>query len=131
MIVGVGAISPRFPFGGINSWAIHECKHLLEHVGKVLGTALDRQEHVVALSCCADARLGGWSLGGDQYWRNGWLVAGFVEVLDVKGVVPYLIDGVRCELLLADFELKDKNDGSNQGNDINSPAEPRDRVFEI
>ena len=53
-------------------------------------------------------------LGGNQNWRYVTVVARLVEVLQVQGVVPDLINGMCGEFLFTNFKLKDENDRTNQ-----------------
>ena len=93
--------------------------------------ALNRQEQVVGLLRCADEGGRGCRASGDEDRGDGWLVARLVEVLEVKRVVPHLVDGVGGELLLADLELQDEDHRPNQEDDIDPPAKSRDGILEI
>jgi len=53
-----------------------------------------------------------------------------VEILQVEGVVPNLIDGSPIECAFAGFELDSEDDWAYQQYSINTPAHAGDVVFE-
>jgi len=55
----------------------------------------------------------------------------FMEVFEVKGIIPNLVHTVSSEFLFAYFEFKDKNCWTNQQQDVNASPHARDSVFEI
>ena len=58
-------------------------------------------------------------------------MAGFVEMFQVKRIVPYLINGTGQELVLANLELNNEHDVVHNQDDVNALAEPRDGVLEV
>lgn len=55
-----------------------------------------------------------------------WLM----KVLQIKRVVPDLVDGVPMKLALAHFELKNEDNSLDDENDIDSSTEPRQHKLE-
>ena len=55
----------------------------------------------------------------------------FMEVFEVKGIIPNLVHPVSSEFLFTNFEFKNKNCWANQQQDVNASPHARDRVFEI
>ena len=58
-------------------------------------------------------------------------MTGLVEVLQVKRIVPDLIPVLTLESVGTDFELDDEDRVIDQGNCVNSLAQPRNDKFEI
>ena len=53
-------------------------------------------------------------------------MAGFVEVFQIQGVIPYLVDRCTVKGCLANFELDDEHKRADQEHSINSPSHTRD-----
>ncbi len=62
---------------------------------------------------------------------HGAIMARFVEVLEIKCIIPYLIDGVSSKFTFASLKLDDENNVPYHGHDVNSFAQTRDRILEI
>ncbi len=72
----------------------------------------------------------GWGLRRNDNWGNRAAMALFMEVLQVKGIVEDLVEGVRMKSVLPYLELQNDNRGLEDQDGVGALAHSRNRVFE-
>ena len=88
----------------------------------------------IVLSFCgviADERHDARGIGRDENGRDDPVMARLVEVLEIQGVVRHLIERVTGEFSGSRLEFEDKDDGSDDEEDVDPFPHSGDRVLEV
>lgn len=117
---GSGAIAALLPGSGVDVRSGSKGEDVGEDAGQHLHTALDRQEEIVVVGRHLEQERHRGRGSGDKDRSDDARVTGFVEVLEVEGVVADLVEGVSGELFLAYFELEDEDDAVYEEEDIDT-----------
>ncbi len=128
---GGWAIAASFPLRGIDGRPFGEAQYLGDNGGQAFNIAQDWQEEFVVLWRRGDELDGSPGSSGDQNWCDKSIVAGFVEVLQVQGVVPDLVGSVGREFIFTDLEFENKDDRADEDDDIDAFPQPGDGIFKI
>src|SRR4051812_30793810 len=124
-------ITTTFPRGGVNRTSFGKPQYLLDNLAEGFWSSSDRKQYTIALRCAGIARERLLRGGSDQDWCDVWLMAGLMKVLEVKSIVPNLIDSVRLECLFVHLEFQNENNWPNEENNIDPPSQAWNRVLEV
>ena len=89
------------------------------------------EQHLIVMVGLGDQDEFRTGFRGNQNWRYGRVVAGFVEIFQVERIIPHLVQRIGFEANLSDFEFQDENHRAYEQDDINPLTHARDGVFEV
>src|SRR6185312_6893634 len=114
---GRGTIWGSRPFVGVNRLTGYRFKCRIDEFSK-LGR-LDRYWIAYFVVIQSNVCFGFLCRFGDKQYRNDrFRMTGFVEVLQVQCIIPYLFEGCSLKCDFSDFEFNNKYDGANDQNCI-------------
>src|SRR5579884_311707 len=120
------AVSPDFPLFRIDILPFCPFQNLPNGIAEQVHIGLDWKEEVRVFWGGSDAQGGSFCFGRNQNWGYKTVVTWLVEVLQVQGVIPDLINGVRRKFFFTDFKLEHKDSRPNQQDNIDALTQSRD-----
>lgn len=124
-------IAPTLPGIGIESRAGEQFEYVRDARADLRGAGTHGLRHQRVVGAQHDAEDHRFGLGGDQHRCDRNTVTGLMEVAQIKGVIPDLIDGGAIERRFAHFEFDDEHHVVQHQQHIDPLAQARNRVLEV